>query len=223
MLSINEEEVKGEVTILYKGDVVMEDIHLVILRLWNASSEPILPEEYKGNLIKLNFGKEAKVLSVQVPESEPLTVKEEIEENKLLQHDAGNIALKPVWLNSDNSITLKVLVTKFGGEVTTDETRIIVGGFVSDWTKSRYNTIKRRIDDFLSPIAIIIGFIIALDIIVLLLFILYNIFSTDISAILLKYNWTVLIIYVVFLALQLLPIIFSRNIQENGSLEHLIK
>jgi hypothetical protein len=156
VLRIRSEKVdKGDVQVLYKGEEVEGDIHLVTVRLWNASSDPILPDEYKGNLIKLNFGKEAKVLSTQVSESKPATIKEEIDENKFVQFDAGKVLLKPIWLNKDNSLTLKILLTNFQGEVSTDETRIIVGGYVRDWNKSGYNKLKKLLDQNL-------GFIVAL-------------------------------------------------------------
>ena len=165
VLSIKEEDVKAEVQILYKGEEVKDDIHMVILRLWNASYDPILPEEYKGTSIKLNFGKAAKVLSAQVTEAKPSTIKEEIDNNKLIQLDAGFLILNPMWLNSDNSISLKVLVTKFDGVVTTDESRIIVGGFVSDWNKSRYNKGKKIIDWLISPFSLFISLLVSFDII----------------------------------------------------------
>lgn len=154
VLSIKEEEeVKNKVKILYEENEVKEDIHLVILRLWNASSAPILTEDYKVDAIKFKFGKEAKILSVHVLESNPPTIKEEIddsikegnEDKKLLKHKAGNVTLKPIWLNKDNSLTLKVLLTIFQ-DVSTDETRIIVGGYVGDWNKSYYSKIKNLID-----------------------------------------------------------------------------
>ena len=85
VLSIKEKEEAKEVQIQYKGEEVKEDIQLVVVRLWNASSDPILPGEYKANHIKMSFGKEAKVLSVQVLESKPPTIKEEIDDNKLIE------------------------------------------------------------------------------------------------------------------------------------------
>ena len=108
-----EKEEAKEVQIQYKGEEVKEDIQLVHVRLWNASSDPILPDEYKVNHIKMSFGKEAKVLSVQVSESKPPTIKEEIDDNKLIEFADGEVYLKPIWLNTDNSLTLKVLLTQF--------------------------------------------------------------------------------------------------------------
>jgi len=158
VLRIRSEKVdKGDLQVLYKGEEVEGDIRLVTVRLWNASSDPILPDEYKGNLIRLNFGKEAKVLSTQVSESKPATIKEEIDENKLVRFDAGKVLLKPIWLNKDNSLTLKILLTNFQGEVSTDETRIIVGGYVRDWNKSGYNKLKKLIDQNLSFIIALIN------------------------------------------------------------------
>ena len=43
ILSIKEEkDIKGELRILYKEEDIKEDIHLVIIKLWNPSSSPIL-------------------------------------------------------------------------------------------------------------------------------------------------------------------------------------
>ena len=60
--------------------------------------------------------------------------------------EAENVILKPIWLNADNTLILKVLLTNFQGEVSADETRIIVGGYVRDWNKSTYSKYKVIID-----------------------------------------------------------------------------
>jgi hypothetical protein len=159
VLSIKEKEEAKEVQIQYKGEEVKEDIQLVLVRLWNASSDPILPNDYKVNHIKMSFGKEAKVLSAQVLESKPPTIKEEIDDNKLIEFADGEIYLKPIWLNTDNSLTLKVLLTMFQGYVSTDETRIILGGYVRDWNRSGYSKLKQVLDTVLKPVILCISII----------------------------------------------------------------
>ena len=62
--------------------------------------------------------------------------------------------MKPIWLNTDNSLTLKVLLTMFQGYVSTDETRIILGGYVRDWNRSGYSKLKHVIDRVLKPILV---------------------------------------------------------------------
>lgn len=160
VLSITEKEEAKEVHIQYKGEEVNEDIQLVLVRLWNASSDPILPDDYKVNNIKMSFGKAAKVLSIQVSESKPPTIKEEIDDNKLIEFADGEVFLKPMWLNKDNSLTLKVLLTMFQGFVSTDETRIILGGYVRDWNRSGYSKLKNVIDIAKFPFIICLGVII---------------------------------------------------------------
>ena len=71
-----EEEVKGDLSVLYKGNGVEGDIQLVILKLWNAGYDSILQDQYNIS-INMNFGQEAKVLSVQVQESKPSTIKKD--------------------------------------------------------------------------------------------------------------------------------------------------
>ncbi len=208
VLSIKEEDVKASIHIVYNGEDVKDDIHLVVLRLWNASYDPILPEEYKGTSIKINFGKGAKVLSTQVAESKPNTIKEEIDDNNMIQMDAGLLVLKPMWLNSDNSITLKVLVTKFDGEVTTDESRIIVGGFVRDWGRSRYNKARNIINKIISPFIASLGILIAIDILAIANMYSSSYYKFDFVKEADKYSFIIIVIYVSFFAI----LIISYNV-----------
>ena len=197
VLSIKDEEVNGEMLVQYKGEEVKEDIYLVILRLWNASLEPILPDEYKVNPFKLNFGIAAKLLSVQVLESKPSTIKEEINANKLIQFDDGDVVLTPIWLNRDNSFTLKVILTKYQGDVITDETRIIVGGYVRNWNKTIYSRVKKFLDIFLNTIIGILSITI-----VIIIFTLINNFVTTFSSISKNYYnyYSVVFILIVLVA-----------------------
>jgi len=94
-----------------------------------------------------------------------------------------------MWLNSDNSISLKVLVTKFDGVVTTDESRIIVGGFVSDWNKSRYNKGKNLIDWLISPFSLFISLLVSIDIFIIADEISINNYKFDFTEVALKNNY----------------------------------
>lgn len=104
----------------------------------------------------MDFGQEAKILSTQVLVSNPSTIKEEIDNNKLIEFTAGKLDLKPIWLNTDNSLIFKVLLTKFQGEVSTDESRIIVGGYVRNWNKSSYSKAKKMMDKYLKNFVLFI-------------------------------------------------------------------
>jgi hypothetical protein len=182
-----QEEVKGDLQVLYKGEEVKGDIHLVILRIWNASSDPILPEEYKGNSIKLNFGKEAKILSVQVSDSKPQTIKEEVEDKQSIKLDGNKVVLEPIWLNTDNTLTLKVLLTDFYGVISTDETRIIVGGFVRDWDKTFNKKIKVALDYLLndtnrSATFVVASVLISFPITLILIVIILNILNINVGS-----------------------------------------
>ncbi len=148
VLNIEEsEEVKGDVQVLFKGEEVKGNIHLVLLKIWNASNEPIMDEDYKSKAIRLNFGKEAKIFSVEVSESKPPGFKKYIDDNTLVSFDTENVVITPTWLDVDNSFTLKILISNFQGDVSTDESRIILGGIVRNWNDTFYRKIKDFIDN----------------------------------------------------------------------------
>lgn len=104
LLSV-ENEIKSDLQILYKGKTV-EQVHLIVLKFINTGNMPILSKDYE-HPVSLSFGEEAKVLTTEITEKNPdsLRPSASIEEKE--------IVLKPILLNPKDSVTLKMLVTKF--------------------------------------------------------------------------------------------------------------
>jgi hypothetical protein len=116
ILSIEEEEVD----VLYKGKSV-PDMRRVVLRIWNSGSTHILSNDFATS-IKFEFGEKAEVLNARILKMIPSAI------NDSLLWDSNYVILQPLLLNSDDSITLKVLVAKFNGEIN-GNARIVGGIF----------------------------------------------------------------------------------------------
>jgi len=110
LLSV-ENEIKGDVQILYQSKTV-EQVHLIVLKIINTGNMPILSTDYERP-ISLSFGEESKILTTEITGKNPdsLRPSARIEE--------GMIVLAPILLNVRDSVTLKMLVNKFG-KVTVD-------------------------------------------------------------------------------------------------------
>lgn len=98
-------EIKGQLEILYKGKPVQQ-VHLVLVRIINSGNTPILSTDYKLP-ISLNFGEEANILTSAVVKADPRNVQ------AALRVEGRNAVLVPTLLNTGDSVTLKMLVTKF--------------------------------------------------------------------------------------------------------------
>ena len=98
-------EIKSELQILYRGKTV-EQVHLIVLKIINTGNMPILSKDYE-HPISLSFGEEAKILTAEITEKNPdsLRPSARIEEK--------GVVLTPILLNSEDSVTLKMLVTRF--------------------------------------------------------------------------------------------------------------
>jgi len=129
LLSI-EEEIKGVLKILYEGEPVQQ-VHLIVTTIMNSGNTPILVNEYERP-ISLGFGEEAQILTAEIAKTQPdsLRASTSIEDDK--------VTLQPTLLNGGDSITLKMLVSKFDGEITVDGR--IVG--VKEIQESRESVVK---------------------------------------------------------------------------------
>ena len=107
-----EEEIKGTLKILYDGQPV-ERVHLIVVKIINSGNVPILSTEYERP-ISLSLGEEARVLTAEVSKTYPDSLKASvtIEENK--------IVLAKTLLNGGDSVTLKMLVSKYGRKINVD-------------------------------------------------------------------------------------------------------
>ncbi len=101
------------VRVLY-NDETIDDARLVILRIWNIGNVPVLPQDYENNNpIEFDFGEKAKVLDTEILRTTPPDIKD----NVPFRQEDEKILLGPLLLNSLDSITFKVLLTNFSGEV----------------------------------------------------------------------------------------------------------
>jgi hypothetical protein len=109
ILSIHD-EVKGNLQVLYDNKPV-DDIRLLVLKLWNYRRGAIEPKDYILPII-FNFGANAEVLATTVLDETPSDIKKELEGNGLIILK-NEIEIKPILLHSKDFIRFKVLVTKF--------------------------------------------------------------------------------------------------------------
>ncbi len=107
------EEIAGKLQILFQNQPVRE-VYLVVLRLFNAGNIPITSSDYERN-ISITFGGKARVLTAEVSETEPENLDAEISIKSL-----SSIELKPTLLNPGDSITIKILVSDFEGNIQVD-------------------------------------------------------------------------------------------------------
>jgi hypothetical protein len=107
LLSVNE-EVKGEVKILYK-DKAVSNVRLIILKIWNSGGTPILPQEYIDP-IKFEFEENEEILDADVLETVPSNIIDKVRSSMKL--DMKSVTFEPLLLNSKDSITFKVLLTQ---------------------------------------------------------------------------------------------------------------
>ena len=110
VLSIDK-EVKGKLQVLYEGKPI-DDARLVVLRIWNSGKSPISSIDYERPLT-FDFGENSEVLDATIIETKPPDLKEDAAIEKSL----NKAIVKPLLLNSNNSIKLKVLLTNFGGNI----------------------------------------------------------------------------------------------------------
>lgn len=106
------EEVKGRVQILFDGTPV-SDAHMIIMRVTNAGNVPIVPSDFLRP-VKFGFGETVQILSAEVMETNPDNIEHSVEV------DTGAVMLTPVLLNGGDSITLKVLLAQYEGEIDVD-------------------------------------------------------------------------------------------------------
>lgn len=107
---------KLKTTVVYNGDS-LEDVTLIQLKIWNAGNTEILSGDFDVP-ISINFGKGVNLLEADVKETVPNSITKQVS----LKCDSDSITLMPLPLNSKDSITLNVLLTKFTGN--TDEIKV---------------------------------------------------------------------------------------------------
>lgn len=111
LLSV-EGEVKGKLQILFDGEPV-QDVYLVVARIINTGNLPIVSTDYEDP-VNLSFGENSQILTTDSSETNPnsLRASTNIEKTK--------VVLAPVLLNRGDSITIKMLISQFDGEIKID-------------------------------------------------------------------------------------------------------
>jgi hypothetical protein len=104
-----EESVKGRVKILL-DDKPVQDICLVAVRILNSGNLPIIPADYERQ-VSLCFSENTQVISAEVSETKPKSLQATV------SVENTKVVLAPVLLNSGDSITLKMLVNQFDGQI----------------------------------------------------------------------------------------------------------
>lgn len=101
------EEAKDQIEISFKGRPVA-DVHLLLMRVWNNGNVQILPGDFVEPL-GFCMADGVEILTVEVVKAEPEVLKPEL----CLQ--GATLGIRPLLLNGQDSITLKLLVAG-GGE-----------------------------------------------------------------------------------------------------------
>jgi len=107
-----EEEVKGKLKILFEDEPVQK-VHLIVAKVINSGNLSILPTDYQRP-VSFGFDNEARVLTAEVIETNPDSLEASI------GIEGKKVVFEPTLLNEKDSITLKMLVSQFDGQVTVD-------------------------------------------------------------------------------------------------------
>jgi len=83
------------------------DLHFVILRVWNSGNTPIEPGDFHSP-IEFSFGAQAEILGTEILERVPRIL------GVSLTQSQNNVRLERLLLNRNNSIRLRVWLTGFG-------------------------------------------------------------------------------------------------------------
>ncbi len=127
------EELEGRLQVLYEGQPA-RDICLLLLKLVNTGNVAVTTADYERP-VSFSTGPSSKILSAVVTEVEPenLSVDIVIEDSR--------VTVKPVLLNSKDSITFKLLVSDFSGSVVADGRVVGVKTVAQRGETSGYHTL----------------------------------------------------------------------------------
>lgn len=123
-----QDEAAGRLQIAFEGKPV-QDVILSIIKVSNTGDVPILVTDFQRPLT-LSFGQNAEVLSAEVVEMTPPNI------GASAKAVSNIVELSPVLLNSGDTATLKILLTKYENNVTVDARIVGVGQVVLNTIKS---------------------------------------------------------------------------------------
>ena len=104
-----ESEIKNKMKVFFAQKEI-GNLNLLILRIQNLGSEPVLPIDYEKP-ITINFEETAEILEAESTDVFPKDLQPSIEKS------TNKISLFPILLNEKDYITLKVLLSDFNGKV----------------------------------------------------------------------------------------------------------
>ncbi|HEU5384242.1 MAG TPA: hypothetical protein VFV38_53300 [Ktedonobacteraceae bacterium] len=98
-------QIKPQVEVRFNS-VLVTNLNLVVLKLWNSGNQPIKRDDYDRPL-ELWFGGKAEILTAEVAEPNPT--------GATIQKDSNHVIITPVLLNPKEGIKLTILVTQYHG------------------------------------------------------------------------------------------------------------
>jgi hypothetical protein len=90
---------------IYLDDVQVEDVNLVVIRIYNPGNDAITAKDFESS-IGVDFGGAAMILTVEILEDSPTDLLANV------SYDDSSIQIDPLLLNEKDSVNLRVLVSK---------------------------------------------------------------------------------------------------------------
>jgi len=123
-----EEKVADQVKI-FIGKTQVENVHLIVMKIWNSGNQSIRPDDFINNVI-LYFGDNSIILSGSIVETEPLSLdpRFEVSPHSLDPRFHLNIAtmeLFPLLLNSGDNMIFNFLVSNWDPDALEVHGRIV--------------------------------------------------------------------------------------------------
>ena len=102
------------IMVVFFDEDPLPDVSIVELKVWNGGNKPILKADYDGQF-KFTFQEDAKILSVELKEATN-NIAEKPED--IYEFTTEHVLIKPLNLNPEEAVVLKVLITpRFNGKV----------------------------------------------------------------------------------------------------------
>ncbi len=119
------DQIQVQVQVLYQqkdgSQKPINEIHIIILDIWNSGNKPINLEDYNNNTpVTFHLGSKVNILDVSINYTIPATLKEHVKWEPW-EPDLANIKLNPVQLNSKAVISLRIYLTDYQGELSVSE------------------------------------------------------------------------------------------------------
>lgn len=106
------EELEGKLQVSYEGQPT-KGICILIIKLFNSGNLPVTASDYERP-ISFGTGDKSRILSAVVTGKEPDALSVEVSAEK------SRVEVRPLLLNAKDSVTLKLLVSDFHGEINVD-------------------------------------------------------------------------------------------------------